>query len=51
MISNKQTKSKIAVIIFSIIVILSGWIGRGLDGLLGATGENSPGMWFGYFYL
>ena len=42
--SNKQTKSKIAVIIFSIIVILSGWIGRGLDDQIGATGENSPGM-------
>jgi len=41
---SKERKSKIAIAVFTIIVLLSGWIGRCLDKIMGTTGENSLGM-------
>ncbi len=41
-IMNKR--SKYSLIIFSTIAILSGWIGRGIDLLLGTTEGSTPGQ-------
>lgn len=42
--NHNTTKSKNALIIFSIITILSGWIGRGIDFLIGSSGKSTPGQ-------
>lgn len=42
-VTNKK-KTQTAVIVFSLIAVLSGWLGRGIDLFLGAKGENTPGQ-------
>lgn len=44
LVKNNEGKSKIALVIFTILVILSGWIGRGIDKQMNASGENTLGM-------
>jgi len=42
--NNITRRSKYSLIIFSIIAILSGWIGRGIDLLSGTTEGSTPGQ-------
>jgi len=42
--NNVNKKSKNSLIIFSIIAIFSGWIGRGIDLLSGTTEGSTPGQ-------
>jgi membrane protease YdiL (CAAX protease family) len=42
--NNKNRKSEISLIVFSVTAILSGWIGRGIDQLSGTTEGSTPGQ-------
>ena len=42
--NNNRRSSQLSILMFSIIAISSGWIGRGVDLLAGTTEGSTPGQ-------